>query len=300
MNDMVSPKQVARAINVSESSIKRWCDKGIIPTQYTAGGHRRIPLSGFITFIREAKHKLTHPEALGLPPTSGQTTRVLDRARDQLVEALLTGDEARCRQIAIDLYLAEHSVSAICDEVYAAAFREIGDRWACGEAEVYQERRGCEITLRVLHELRTILTPPPTEAPLAIGGAAAGDLYSLGTTMAELVLRDAKWNAVSLGDNLPFGTIAAAIRQQRPRLVWLSCSHIEDEIEFLRGYTELHDEFGLDVAFVLGGHGLHDSIRQQMKYSAFCDNMQHLEGFAQTLRSAIESKSTGDSRSSGS
>lgn len=287
MAELVSPKQVARAINVSESSVKRWCDKGIIPTQYTAGGHRRIPLSGFITFLRAAKHELIHPEALGLPPTSGQTTRVLGRARDQLVQALLTGDEARCRQIGMDLYLAEHRISAICDEVFAAAFREIGDRWACGEAEVYQERRGCEITLRVLHEMRSLLTQPPAESPLAIGGAAAGDLYSLGTAMAELVLRDAKWNAVSLGDNLPFGTIGAAIREHRPRLVWLSCSHIADENEFLRGYADLYDEFGLDVAFVLGGYSLHDSLRQRMRSSSFCDNMQHLQDFAQTLRSAI-------------
>lgn len=295
MKDLLTPKQVARAIDVSESSIKRWCDKGVIPTQYTAGGHRRIPISGLISFIREAKHELIHPEALGLPPTSGQTARMLDRARDQLTEALLAGDEARCRQIAVDLYLAEHSVSAICDEAFAAAFREIGDRWACGEAEVYQERRGCEITLRVLHELRFMLPPPPADSPLAIGGAASGDQYSLGTTMAELVLRDAKWNATSLGDDLPFGTIAAAIRQHRPRLVWLSCSHIPDESEFVKGYAELHDEFGLDVAFVLGGYGLRESIRQQIKYSAFCDNMQHLEGFAHTLKSAIEGKSTGES-----
>ena len=33
--------------------------------------------------------------------------------------------------------------------------------------------------------------------PLAIGAAPAGDQYSLGTAMAELVLRDGKWQCVS-------------------------------------------------------------------------------------------------------
>ena len=101
-------------------------------------------MPGLIEFLRGRKYRLTHPEALGLPPTSGQTTRVVDRAHEQMIAALLAGDEPRCLQIAIDLYLAEHSISVICDEVFAAVFREIGDRWACGEAEVYQERRGCE------------------------------------------------------------------------------------------------------------------------------------------------------------
>lgn len=290
MRDLLTPKQVARAIDVSESSVKRWCDNGVIPTQYTAGGHRRITMAGVLEFVRSGKCELVHPEALGLPPTSGQSTRVVNRACEQFTEAIVAGDDARCRQIAIDLYLAEHSISVLCDDVFAAAFRKIGDRWSCGEAEVYQERRGCEITLRVLHELRSILPAPPPNAPLAIGGATAGDQYSLGTTMAELVLRDAKWNAVSLGDNLPFETLAAAIKEHRPKLFWLSCSHIADEPEFLAGYHQLYDEFGIDVAFVVGGYALTDQIRQKMKFSSYCDNMQHLEGFAQTLRSAIGEK----------
>ena len=290
MRDLLTPKQVARAINVSESSVKRWCDKGAISTHYTAGGHRRIAMAGLIEFLRNGKYELIHPEALGLPATSGQTTRVVDRAREQLTAALLDGDEPRCRQIAIDLYLAEHSISVICDEVFAAVFREIGDRWACGDAEVYQERRGCEISLHVLRELRTLLAPPPADAPLAIGGASAGDQYSLGTTMAELVLRDVKWNAISLGDNLPFETISAAIRTYRPRMFWLSCSHIAEESEFLTGYSELYEEFNLDVAFVVGGNALSEEIRQRMKFSAYCDSMQHLEGFAQTLHSVMQER----------
>jgi excisionase family DNA binding protein len=283
MRDLLTPKQVARALDVSESSIKRWCDKGGIPTQYTAGGHRRISMPALIQFLREGKYELVHPEALGLPPTSGQSVRVVDRARKQMADALVAGDEMRCRQIAIDLYLAEHSISAICDEVFAAAFRDIGQQWEHGDAEIYQERRGCEIALRVLHELRMFLQVPQPDAPLAIGGAASGDPYILGTTMVELVLRDASWNAVSLGANLPFPTIEAAIRTHRPRLFWLSCSHIADETSFLTGYGQLHEECGSDVAFVVGGHALDEGLRQKMKYAAHCDSMQHLEGFVQTL-----------------
>jgi methanogenic corrinoid protein MtbC1 len=213
--------------------------------------------------------------------------RVVERARQQLTDALLAGDESRCRQIAIDLYLAEHTISVICDEVFAAAFRGIGDRWACGDAQVYQERRSCEISLRVLHEFRKLLAPPPPTAPLAIGGAPMGDQYTLGTGMAELVLRDVKWQATSLGSNLPFETLAEAIRQSRPQLFWLSCSHIADAEEFLQSYRALYDEFSLDVAFVVGGYALTENIRRQMKFSAYCDNMQHLEGFGQTLCEAI-------------
>ena len=89
MRDLLTPKQVARALDVSESSVKRWCDKGAIPTQYTAGGHRRIPLAPLLQLVREGSYQLIHPEALGLPATSGQTGRVVNRAREQLIGASL-------------------------------------------------------------------------------------------------------------------------------------------------------------------------------------------------------------------
>ncbi|MCA9004695.1 MAG: helix-turn-helix domain-containing protein [Planctomycetaceae bacterium] len=288
MNEFLTPKQVSRAIQVSESSVKRWCDKGVIPTQYTAGGHRRIAFSELIEFLRTSKYQLIRPEVLGLPSTTGQTVWVIDRAAAQITEALLAGDEEQCRQIILDLYLAEHCISSICDLVLARAFNNIGDRWECGEAEVYQERHGCEVSLRILHELRTLIPPPPSDAPVAIGGTPEGDQYSLATTMVELVLRDSKWNAVSLGTNLPFATLRAAMLQHRPRIFWLSVSHIINVQDFIREYTELYDEFGLDVAFVVGGRAMTESIRQQIQYSAFCDNVRHLESFAQTIKHATE------------
>jgi len=283
MQQSLTSKQVARALEVSESSIKRWCDKGVLPVTYTAGGHRRISMNGLIEFLRSSKHELARPELLGLPATSGQSIRVLDRAAVQICNALLEGDEEGCRRIAIDLYLAEHSISRICSEVFAKAFDEIGRQWECGDAEVYQERRGCTIIGRVLGELRSFLAAPAPDAPIAIGGAPSGDPYNLGTTMAELVLREAGWNAVSLGDNLPFETLAAAIKEHRPRLFWMSVSHVDSRDHFLQGYSDLYETFGLDVAFAVGGRALDEELRKEMKYAAYCDNFEHLEAFARTL-----------------
>lgn len=290
MKQLLTPRQVARAFDVSESSVKRWCDKGEIATLYTSGGHRRIALSTVLELVRAGQQLLVNPDALGLPATSGETIRVVDRARDQLIESLVAGEESRCRQIIIDLYLAEHHLSVICDDVLAAAFHEIGERWSCGDVEVYQERRGCQIAERVMQEMSALLPAPLPDAPFALGGTSSGDHYSLATNMVELVLRDSKWNAVSLGDNLPFETLDAAIRQKQPKLFWLSCTFIEDESSFLKGYAKLYEEFGSDIAFVVGGKALTETLRRNMSYSAYCDNMQHLQGFANTLRQALESK----------
>jgi MerR family transcriptional regulator, light-induced transcriptional regulator len=284
MKQLVSPKQVARAIGVSESSLKRWCDQGLLPTVRTAGGHRRLPISGVLVFLRQNGRSLVDPALLGLPASSGRTERVIDRSRDEMSRALLDGDESLCRRIVFDLWIAGHSLSRICDQVIAGAFTAIGEMWSCHEADVYQERRACEITTRVLHELRQGL-PAGDREWKALGGTIEGDQYMLPTTMIELILRDGGWQAVSLGTSLPFDSLAAAIRENRPRLFWVSVSYISEPELFVRQFAKLNaaaDETG--AAIVVGGYALREEIRRQLRYSAFCDSMQHLEQFARTLR----------------
>jgi MerR family transcriptional regulator, light-induced transcriptional regulator len=72
MHEHLTPKQVARAIGVSEASLKRWCDKGLIHSVRTAGGHRRLPLADVMSFLRKSGHPLVSPEVLGLPAVSSR------------------------------------------------------------------------------------------------------------------------------------------------------------------------------------------------------------------------------------
>jgi methanogenic corrinoid protein MtbC1 len=284
MKELVSPKQVARAIGVSESSLKRWCDSGLIQSFRTAGGHRKLSVSSVLEFLKTSGHQIVNPALLGLPSTVGHGERTITAARSRMRDTLVSGDEAASWQIILDLYLAKNRISVICDDVIAPAFAEIGELWDCGDVEVYQERRSCEISLRILHGLRAALPAIPTDAPAAFGGTLDGDPYTLSTTMAELVLRDNGWNAVSLGNMLPVATLKSAIEANPPKLFWLSVCHIRDEETLV---TEIQDLFEVathhNVAFVVGGRVLTEAHRRRLKYHMFCDTMQHLETFAATL-----------------
>jgi excisionase family DNA binding protein len=280
---LLSPKQVARAIGVSESSLKRWCDRGTIATVKTAGGHRRIPLADILAFLRETGHPIVQPEVLGLPASIGAGERTWRRSQERLVEALVAGDELLARQIVFDLYLARHPISEIGDQLLNPALREIGRRWECGDAEVYQERRACEICNRVLLEFRSLLPEPSATAPLAIGGAPAGDQYRLPTLLVELALRERGWRAVSLGSNLPFDTLVAAVERYQPRLFWLSVSFVADESTFCQEYAKFYEALTSRPAVVTGGRALHESLRQQLTYAAHCDNLRHPIAFVDSL-----------------
>src|SRR5215204_4117142 len=38
----LTSKEAARVLGVSEASVKRWADSGLLPMEKTAGGHRRF------------------------------------------------------------------------------------------------------------------------------------------------------------------------------------------------------------------------------------------------------------------
>jgi MerR family transcriptional regulator, light-induced transcriptional regulator len=162
MTKPLTPRQVARALGVSEASLKRWCDRGIIPSVRTAGGHRRLELSAVLQYLRESGRPLVAPEVLGLPSAVGKGRQAMAMVAREASEALAAGDDERLRGLIFSLFVSGHSVAEIGDQVIARAFTDLGDRWQHGTLAVYEERRGCEIVLRLLHDLWRALPPPGT------------------------------------------------------------------------------------------------------------------------------------------
>ncbi len=275
---------MARAIGVSESTLKRWCDQGLIPTVRTIGGHRRLLISAVVRFLQKSQRVLVAPQLLGLPATCGKSERVLDRAPLRLCEGLLAADEALCRQIVFDLWLAGQSVALIADHVIAAAFAQISQRCARREADVYQERQASEIMQRILHEIQTGLATPDLQH-IALAATADGDYSSLPATIAETVLQQCGWHARSLGSSLPFESLAAAVRDRQPQLFWLNVSFVADAPAFREGLGRLHAaSVETGTALAVGGLAVRDqSLLSGLHVSAHCESMQQLAEFAGTL-----------------
>ena len=289
MDKLLSPKQVAEAIGASESSLKRWCDQGLITTVRTAGGHRRILVQEVLRFVREQNYAVVEPHILSMPATTDRKARRIEGSAERLTEALLSNNELACQAIVFDLFLAGESVSRIFDEVVATAFRSIGDKWECHQAEIYQERSSCQIMIRLLHELRSRQVAPAPKY-VALGATIAGDQYVLPVTMAEIVLRSVDWDARLLGTSIPFDSMVKAVQAHCPALVWLSVSFIADEADFVHGFHRLSAAASKTrTAIVVGGRALASEIRTQLSYSAYCDTMRHLEEFGKTLRRQTDS-----------
>ena len=278
----VSPRQAARALGASESAVKRWCDQGLLPLVRTPGGHRRIPVPAVLGFARERGRALRDGSALIAGETA--TPKPLGAARAELRRGLVRGDRDAVQATLESQWLGGRSVDVLCDEVVAPVFAEIGERWARGSLEIYEEHGASQLLRRCLDDLGARLSPPARNAPRAIGGTLEHDPYGIPTAMAELVLQERGFDARSLGTGLPAATIARAIADLQPRLVWLAVGTCDDERRFVAecGAVERAAK-AVGAALVVGGRALVPSLRRKLRYSAFCDGMSQLAAFADAL-----------------
>lgn len=283
----VSPRQAARALGVSESSVKRWCDQGLLNALKTPGGHRRLPVTSLVRFARERGHPVPHP--LALVPSEPTLRHGLRAVRAELLRALLADDGSGVHGVLEAEWLAGRGMDGLCDALITPTLSVLGERWRQGKVAIYQERRACELLQRALLRLGEALAPRGEEGAqpdrvLALGGGLEGDPYELPTLMAELVLRERGFDARSLGTGLPAETIARAIAERRPRLVWVAAAAAGDEARFVLEFARITDAASsVRAAVAVGGRGLHRALRQQLRYSTSCDAMAHLAAFADAV-----------------
>lgn len=283
-----SPKQIADALQVSESSIKRWCDSDGIPTIRTLGGHRRITIEGLQQFLRESNRTLVNPDVLGLPSLApGRTDQIpgeQDPDQSQFRTALASGDIEGCWKVLENRIAAGVSRWQAAESLITDAMYGIGEAWDCNELDVYQERRACAICLKLMARLVNQVPAPSSNAPVAIGGAPEGDHYQLPTAMVELALRETGWNAVNLGSNLPLDSFLQATHDYKADLVWISVSTIQEPERFVAEENRLARLLGDHVSLFIGGQALTVPFRARLRYTVCCESLRQIVDFSQITR----------------
>lgn len=222
---LLSPRQLAAALGVSESSLKRWIDAGKITAARTEGGHRRIARAEALRFIRETGAPVARPELLDLPEVAlVQADVERPRGDDAFRYYLLEGDVSAARGWLLSRYLAGASVAELCDGPVREAMHRIGELWAHDAEGIFLEHRATDACLQALAHLRVAIEDPPPRARLALGGGPEDDPYLVPSFMAAMVLASAGLHVINLGPDTPIGAFDRAVARHRPDLVWISAS----------------------------------------------------------------------------
>lgn len=293
-----STATVARALGVSVSTVKRWVDDGILPAQKTAGGHRKLLIADVLELARRTN--LPHADlSLLAGNRRGTLTVTSDDLALQLQRSLLTGDADKVRVLVLGSYRAGMSIADIADQAVAPAMASIGRDWQMGKIDVMEEHRASQLCASVLYELKAKLEERADRGrPGAVGAAPEDDYSVLPTLLAQMTLLDVGWNAINLGPDTPFKSLTRAVVELRPRLVWLSASHLGPEDTFIAAYRDFyrHAE-AATVPVAIGGYGLKEAIRSRIPYTTYGDRLEHLAAFARTLHQRPKRPERGRPRS---
>lgn len=285
MKQHLTPREVADALGVSESSVKRWADEGRIGATRTGGGHRRIDVEEVIRFVRRNNASVSSPEILGFEesahvPWQHLTERELE---DQVYDALISGDSPRAFGLIHGPFLAGKPLAWIFDGPVRNAMHRMGDLWKHQGDGILLEHRATDICVQAVMRIRLSL-PVELGAPTSVGGTGPGDPYLLPTLMAATVLRDIGMNDTNLGPETPLPVFLEAVEQFHPRLVWLSVS-VEQVAETIRpelmGFA---DELARrHVSLAIGGQAMGRLRDLRHRNLTICHSMAELSAFARGL-----------------
>lgn len=257
----LSPKQLGQAIGVSESSLKRWIDDGLIEVTRTTGGHRRIDLAEAVRFVRQRGYTINDPSVLGLSASDNETGRADNSQRiDQFHEMLAEGRDKDFLAAVTRLYIDGHTLAELIDGPIRESMARIGELWHNDPEGIGIEHRATDIVIRTLGHLHTLIKAPEPDAPLAIGGAPPGDMHLISSLCISLVLAEQGWREANLGANTPWDQLERAAKRENAALVWLSMTH-HNTSEYAPKILSLSDALAeIPCQFVVGGRQVDDEI----------------------------------------
>jgi excisionase family DNA binding protein len=289
-----SPAELAPVVGVSESTLKRWVDRGHLRAERTPGGHRRIALPDLVSFLRARGRAV--PSFEGLRALAGRgTARAIEAPTpDVLARLLCLGDAGAASAIVLDQFREGRPLDDLLDRLAAPAMAQVGHWWAQGQVDVYEEHVATLTLYGVLLQLRSLVPAAPDTAPLALGGAPERDPYLLPSLMAELTLAEMGWRTINVGPDTPARSFREAIDQRRPRLVWLSITSPDPASGFLDEYPRVFEAAQAQgTSLMLGGQGLTAALRDRFLATAFGFRLAHLRAFARSLAGPPPDRPTG-------
>lgn len=233
---MVSAGEAARRLGVAPATIQRWVDSGVLHAERTPGGHRRI----YVTELRRLI-AASRPAALSGPMAAW-------------FDVLMTGDPGKVKAALLASRRRTGSWADTADEV-ASTLAEIGRSWEAGVCRIFEEHAATE-ALRRAAAACVAEMPWPDDAPRAALFTIENERHTLGLTLAELVVAEAGWGPLWIGEGPPADELATLLERLKPQVLVVSASPASRPAMVARyqaPLTEAAQEAGLELILAGGG-----------------------------------------------
>lgn len=278
----LTTKDVAGLLLVSEATVKRWADDGLLLPQKTVGGHRRFSIQSIAHLRRKQgiAPAQSPARAAGKKMIPGKFP-----SAESFSEVLLSDKEAEATAELIDAYLQNHALATLFDETITKAMHRVGDLWFNGTITIADEHLATRVILSTLQRLRTVVVPGHATGLKAVSCGIEGDLHELPIHLAEIIFESEGWDISNLGPNTPLFTLSDMVARKKPDLVCISARSIVDLDRATTEYAQLRKIIEkIDGKTVLGGEAFRDSnLRQRFPADFYAESFGGLSKFLKEL-----------------
>ena len=279
----LTTRDVAGLLLVSEATVKRWADDGLLIPQKTVGGHRRFSVQSIARLRREQGMA---PDALS--PTKRTRKKMVPGrlpSAESFSELLLSDNEAEATAQLIDAYLQNHALATIFDTTITDAMHRVGDLWFKGTITIAGEHLATRVMLSALQKLRGIVVPGQATGLKAVSCGIEGDLHELPIHLAEIIFESEGWDISNLGPNTPLFSLRDMVAQKKPDLVCISARNIVDLDRATTEYAQLRKIVEkIKGTTVLGGEAFRDlNLRQRFPAEFYAESFGGLSTFVKEL-----------------
>jgi MerR family transcriptional regulator, light-induced transcriptional regulator len=221
--------ELSRRVGVSSDVLRKWERRyAVLRPGRTSGNHR------LYSRVDEARVRLMLEHVRrGMPPAQAAELAVAARfrvaagtapdamldeavlARRRMLDALERYDESAADQV-LEKLLARVTSTTVVRDVFLALMRDVGERWAQGEASVAQEH----FATGFIHGRLLGLARGWDHGlgPRALLACPSGEQHTLGLIAFGIALHQVGWRVTYLGPDTPAGMVREAAEAVTPRL----------------------------------------------------------------------------------
>jgi len=255
-------EEAARILNVNVSSIKRWTEDGTLECVKTAGGHRKFTMQHLAKFLEE--HKTKTSRANLFPIESDQdleiNTRILKADFPFLIDYVSVQsrlcNKDRVLRVFNGLYLAQHPLHEIYDQLVTPVLHRNGDLWERGELSIIEEHFSTQTIRDCLIRLQGIIQIPSEKIGTAFCLIMSHELHDIALKMVDHVLELKGYKILFSGQMTPSMKIEKIFEIYQPDRVYISSTIASDvnlaqaEFDKICYIAQAHD-----VGVFVGGQG---------------------------------------------
>jgi len=282
----LTTRQLARLWLVSEATVKRWADAGLLPARRTAGGHRRFLPDEVARF--QTERGLGRTAAVAAAPAGAgleSAGRNVGVDSELFFNAIVAGHDDAAT-LLIEAYLDGVEMWRLFDETVARAMHRVGELWHEGSVTVADEHFATRTATRAVERVGVSVRRREGRGRSAVCCAPEGELHELPALCLQVLLESGGWRVRGLGANTPFFTLADAVERHRPDLVCVSATMLLDLERSAREYAQFVEaarRAGARVA--LGGQGFRDKgARRRFDAELHGESFEELMNFVGSVK----------------